>query len=264
MFSYDLVARHHLLLGDEGLLESCVRHREASAIPAAEATRLLMNRCSGLLFARERLDRPHFAPADADFVRRNIAKAELGFGDALLAANQLYDWSCRVRQRRLERLAKAEGSDWLAGLASAHAKGVDFKLHPVLSSEPRSELREALARVSTAGLKVWLHLEERRLGCRFSSAGAYAESPIRKCPGGAPGWNLLVNFQALGPRPLLQGRPFLHPRESILNALPLLLWEPEALASPALLRRLQTGLATRASNFAGLVAAYRAIWSRVS
>mgnify|MGYP006142135189 CR=1 FL=1 len=42
---------------------------------------------TGLLFARERLDRPHFTAADADFVGRNLAKARLALGDAVLAVS---------------------------------------------------------------------------------------------------------------------------------------------------------------------------------
>src|SRR5665213_289522 len=66
MFYYDAVMGHRMLFGDESDLANCSHHREAQLIPPAEATRLLMNRGSGLLFAREKLLRRPFTEADAD------------------------------------------------------------------------------------------------------------------------------------------------------------------------------------------------------
>src|SRR5690606_26068981 len=54
MFSYDLLSGHRRLVGRDDLFDGCEHHTVAEDIPLAEATRLLMNRCSGLLFARER------------------------------------------------------------------------------------------------------------------------------------------------------------------------------------------------------------------
>jgi hypothetical protein len=45
------------IIGNEPLLAGCEHHRAADKIPPYEATRLLMNRSSGLLFAWERLRR---------------------------------------------------------------------------------------------------------------------------------------------------------------------------------------------------------------
>ena len=99
MFYYDLVMGHHRLWGAESLLADCAHHCAAERIPLAEATRLLMNRCSGLLFAREQLFREPFPLEAADFVGRNHAKAQLALGDVVLTAHQQYHWSCRERAR---------------------------------------------------------------------------------------------------------------------------------------------------------------------
>ena len=104
MFYYDLVMGHHWFAGDDTLLAGCEPHRDAAQIPLHEATRLLMNRCSGLLFAKARLAKPDFTADDADFVGRNLAKAQLAFGDVLLTAHGQYHWSCQERHRRLEQL----------------------------------------------------------------------------------------------------------------------------------------------------------------
>src|SRR3989442_3228826 len=114
MFYYDLVTRHHRLWGDEALLAGCDHHRDGGRIPLYEATRLLMNRCSGLLFAKERLQRDRFTHDDADFVSRNLAKAQLAFGDAVLTVNGQYHWSCRERHQRLMNLSVPDDLPWLA------------------------------------------------------------------------------------------------------------------------------------------------------
>ncbi len=100
MFSYDLVSRHRIILGDNSVFENCGHHLEASAIPLSEATRLMFNRCSGLLLARELLQRDALAGNDADFVGRNLAKMQLALGDAVLTAFGQYHWSTRERHRR--------------------------------------------------------------------------------------------------------------------------------------------------------------------
>src|SRR5947199_6504474 len=105
MFYYDLVSGHRLVHGTDEWLGQCEHHRAAHRIPLHEATRLLMNRCSGLLFAQERLARVPFSAEDADFVGRNLAKAKLAFGDVVLAMRGQYHWSCRERQKRLKKLA---------------------------------------------------------------------------------------------------------------------------------------------------------------
>ena len=53
MFSYDLVSAHRVVFGSEETFAGCEKHLDAKKIPLSEATRLLFNRCSGLLMVRE-------------------------------------------------------------------------------------------------------------------------------------------------------------------------------------------------------------------
>src|SRR5205085_649743 len=140
MFSYDMALGHRWIVGNDDLFTGCDHHFDAERIPLCEATRLLMNRCSGLLFARERLEKKEFTANDADFTRRNIAKAELALGDALLVAHQLYHWSVRERQSRLATLAAPNLPSWWASMRRLYARGVEFKLHPQRSTESRADL----------------------------------------------------------------------------------------------------------------------------
>lgn len=264
MFSYDLLLGHRMIAGNEAQLARCVHHRRSEAIPLAEATRLLMNRCSGLLFAREKLARREFTAADADFVRRNLAKADLALGDAVLVVHRQYHWSARERHQLLEQLPSVESLPSLPQIRAHHAAGVAFKLHPERSTATREELLAQHTPLVALAREVFLWLESRRLETSFTSATDYALACRNKCPELPAARNLLINAKTLGFRPFLAARAGRHPRERILNALALLLWEPAALTSPRLLTPLQRDLQTGATTFSELMQAYRALWSRVN
>lgn len=265
MFSYDLIAGHRLLSDrvSGARLTGCDQHRSSESIPSSEATRLLMNRCSGLLFARGELERVPFTPAAADFVRRNIAKVQLACGDAVLAACGRYHWSCRERHHRLEQLAASEPSPWLDAVRRHHAAGVDFKLHPVTGGLPRARLIELHREITALALQCWLGLEARRLGRVFPSARAYAEDPGNQCPDTPLFRNFLLNLRANHFRIRARPSPWRHPRQRIFRALALLLWEPAAFTDPRLRNALAMELNAPTPTITAAIAAYRALWSRV-
>lgn len=260
MFSYDLVKGHRQVLGAANLLRGCEHHERANEIPLAEATRLLMNRCSGLLFARQRLDRAECAPDDLDFVARNLAKARLALGDAILTACGGYHWSCRERQRRLAALAPAERIPFLEDIRREHARGVVFKLHPTHTKLSREELAAEHRDLAQLAMRVWLWVESRRLEVPFSSPVDYALHPAAKCPETPAFRNLLVNVRRFGPASALGVAAWRYPRERLLRALPVLLWQPAALGERPVLRRLQRELRTKESAESGLLMAYIALW----
>jgi hypothetical protein len=264
MFSYDLVMGHRWLMGDERLLAGCSHHRDAERIPFIEATRLMMNRCSGLLFSASRLEQSDFTPADADFVCRNIAKAKLALGDALLVMRHEYHWSVRERHARIVALDPAAAMPWLIDVRRHHDAGCEFKLHPVRSSASREALAVEHRYVTELARQVWLWIEQQRMCARFESARGYAESALSKVRDSSRRRNVLVNFRALGFRPLLEGRVTRHPRERILNVLALLLWERTSLGAPDILHFVQRELQTDATRFPALVQAYRELWSKVN
>jgi hypothetical protein len=185
-----------------------------------------MNRCSGLLFARERLNRGTFTRDDADFAERNLAKARLALGDAVLVAFGRYHWSCRERGRRLVALPPPAWMPWFETVGQEHARGIDFKLHPRQSTRSALELRDDLRQLSLLACRVWLWLESLRLKRNFRSAIGYTLHPGNKCPETSPRWNWLVNLRHFGWRALFGPASRRYPRERLLCALPVLLWQP--------------------------------------
>ena len=265
MFSYDLLAGHRFLWGDATVrqLPGCDRHRHSENVPSAEATRLLMNRCSGLLLARAELEHEPFTRAAADFVRRNIAKVQLACGDAVLTACGRYHWSCRERHHRLKRLASSEPSPWLEAVCLHHAVGVDFKLHPTSGGLSRDALIALQREVTALALQCWLVLEARRLGRAFPSVRAYAEDARDKLPGWPRLRSFLLNLQANRFRLRMHPSPWWHPRQRIFRSLALLLWEPATFTDSALHQRLEMELNARAPTLGEAIAAYRTLWRRV-
>ncbi len=263
MFSYDLFAGHRLLWGEPSRLFGCAHHLRAEQIPLSEATRLLMNRGTGLLLAREKLAAESLTSADADFVHRNIAKACLACGDAVLTARGLYDWSCRERHRQLARIARLEPSSWHDTLLQRHAAGVAFKLHPDAQPVSHFALKVLHAEATELMLQCWLWVEQHRLVHPFASARAYAQDPIDKCPETGRARNVILNLRADRFVPHLQPAPWRHPRQRIFHALALLLWEPAAATNAAMRAQLGRELHTDATSVAGFMRAYVALWRRV-
>jgi hypothetical protein len=261
MFSYDLVAGHRLVFGGESVFDGCAHHLDASQIPLSEATRLLFNRCSGLLLASEMLRREELTSDEADFIGRNLAKAELALGDVVLTAFGQYHMSARERNRRLRDIRPPEALLWLGELQKRHARGLEFKMHPSRSWKTRDEFAREHRDVCELARQVWLWLENRRLNQRFQSPRDYALSGLDKCPD-APAWrNYLLTLRTFGLRGALDSLACRYPRTRLLNALVLLLWHGGEGKEPQIVRRLQRELRTSAEDRPGFISAYQQIWS---
>jgi hypothetical protein len=228
MFFYDLVCGHQVTVGAADVLDGCQHHRLAEQIPLHETTRLLMNRCSGLLYAQRQLQHTPFTEEDADFIGRNIAKAQLALGDALLAANGRFHWSCLERHERLQNLALNELVTEMPAIVQGHRAGVEFKLHPKRSAVIQTELMALHSETTAVAWKVWQWIEEKRLAEQFPSPLDYARSPASKCPETKPLKNAVVRALTFGPASAFSSDRFRYPRESLLRVLSLLLWNQES------------------------------------
>jgi len=260
IFSYDLVSGHQIVFGNQSVFAGCEFHSDATRIPATEATRLLLNRCSGLLLARELLLKESLTLEESDFVGRNLAKAQLALGDALLAAEGKYHWDCLERARRLRELEPKTTGLLLEQILPHHAAGVHFKLYPVRETAPVEQLRRKHTELTSLALKEWLWIENQRLQADFADLREYSLSCVDKCVGGALWRNLLLNIKTFGAAATLDRNSPRYPRERLLNVLPLLLSDAEAVTEPLTRRHLQNQLHTTAEDWSGLVAAYKQLW----
>jgi hypothetical protein len=268
MFSYDLVAGHQLVCGQPNIFRGCEHHLTARSIPLSEATRLLFNRCSGLLLVGEKLSagashpgsRPQFSTDDADFIGRNLSKAKLALGDALLVVYGNYHWSCRERNRRLAQLSVPERPPYFSEIKKLHTEAMEFKLHPSRSSDAAHDFELAYRELSRICSELWLWLESIRLQQPFFTARDYSLYRASKCPESSAWRNCLLNLRTFGLKAIIDALAWRYPRERLFNALPLLLWEQSAPTEPALQRLIQRQLHTAASDWAGWVAAYKSIW----
>lgn len=287
IFSYDLVSGHKVIFGSEALFEGCRNHLDSSAIPLSEASRLLLNRCSGLLLAREILTRaaldhtvetrnssPQQADSpisksflelssdEADFIGRNLAKAQLSLGDSVLVAFGQYNWSCIERVRRLRVLVPDQELEWFEAVQTHYEAGATFKLEPLRVSKPLSQFETEHCELGALAMKVWLWLENRRLGSKFESIREYALNSRVKCHGTSAWQNYLLSLRSFGAKAALAPLSFRYPRERLLNALSLLLWNGEVARESGIIRHLQTQLVTDAADWNGLVTAYKKLWAR--
>ena len=267
MFTYDLIAGHHTIIGGPDIFQDCSHHQNANAIPLSEATRLLFNRCTGLLLVREKLSGAgssfgpqQLSPKDADFIGRNLAKARLALGDAVLAVHGKYHWSCRERNRRLIQLSLSEPPPNFAEIKKHHDPGVAFKLYPRPSSGHLDEFEALHLELSRLSSDLWFWLESIRLQEPLFTPRDYSLFPSNKCPETRAWRNYLLSLKTFGLKAFIDALAWRYPRERLFNALPLLLWEPEPSAQPAVRLLLQKQLCTAATDWAGWVAAYKNIW----
>jgi hypothetical protein len=260
MFSYDLVAGHRVVFGEETLFDGCEHLLRAEQIPSHEATRLLFNRCSGLLLVKDLLRNETLTPEQADFAGRNLAKAELAFGDVVLTLLGFYHWSCLKRNERLRRLNVPEELPWLAEVQARHSAAVEFKLHPQKSLLSKREFEERHAQLTDLAEQIWIWLERWRLSRPLGSPREYAMANWSKCPETASWRNLLVNLKTFGPRAIVGAGALRYPRERLLNALSLLLWDKQALTEDAARKCLRRNLLVSNNDWSELLRAYRQIW----
>jgi len=261
-FLHDLAHAHRILIGTPHLSTGWGHHREAESIPLHQVTHLLFQRFSGLLFASQRLHRAELTEDDADQVHRKLARVELALGDAVLAAHGQYHWSSVERHQRLGSLQTPEPIPNLSLIYEMHAWGMAHGFRPTRAQGTRESLQRRLTTLVSVARDLWLWLEGRRLGQKFRTAEGYAGSTVNKCPD-VPAWrSALMACRFLGGLPSSVRRRLAHPRQRLLHALALILWEPAVFNTPRLRERLSRELRHPARTFAEASGAYAELWKK--
>ena len=122
----ELKRGYHLVCGED-LLAEYLPEFPAEKLPFSEACRLILNRGMGLLFAGEKIANDS---DETDFILRNIYKAILGAGDAMLISHGTYRWKIS------ERLTLIEKSDMPECWKQLYREAVEFKHTPHRKLKP--------------------------------------------------------------------------------------------------------------------------------
>lgn len=182
LFFFDLASRSHLVAAlppDSWSVPE--RYLDPALVPPEETTRLLFNRGSGLHFASSRLKNEPWTESDRYFVQRNQAKAALALGDAVLAGQGLYHWSCRERAERLQNHLPVP-PPLFEEVRAQHITGVAFKLHPQHPEQSRAELIARQHEITHLWLQLFLWWEGRRLHQTYASPEEYLRESKRLLP----------------------------------------------------------------------------------
>jgi hypothetical protein len=214
----DLLNGHIVLDGPDDILTSNAPAELNNPLPLIEASRLLLNRGAGLLWAM-RVVRGVEPETDEDFARRNFYKCQLALGDAMLIAYGNYVASYRARGRHF------------ACLATEHKEVSDFKIEPLYStallfkffpdeiSSAQPNLKQ-LSELASIWGSVFLHIERMRTGKTFFSLDEYVRWKGLREPEQNTTDRLLRNLI----RNLQNGNFSLrYPREKLFRTLPPLL-----------------------------------------
>lgn len=222
MMFFDLVSAHNVVMGEADYLTPYQSLLNAANLDPVEATRLLWNRGSGLLFARVDLA----SGSNLDVVHRNQSKAKIALGDALLTLRGKYAAYVRDRQRILQEEANVDPR-----IVVLHEIGTRFKLRPT-PTPSKVELEATQEELTDFWRQCFLEVEEGRLGRSFKTVKEYANYSGMLFPETSRPKNLLLALRDRMKRcgglcPMAD-----YPRGALQRAL-LLLLEPEIDSSSA-------------------------------
>ena len=156
--------RGYRLVCGEDLPAEYLPEFPAEKIPFSEACRLLLNRGMGLWMAGDKI--AHNSP-ETDFIMRNIYKAILGAGDAMLIADGTYRWQLSERQ---EVIAASGLPDlW----KDFYREAVEFKHAP--HRQVKADMAEFCCRVREFFRAAMLHCAKAENG------GSLAEFLHKRC-----------------------------------------------------------------------------------
>ena len=119
--------RGYFTVCGEDLLEKYLPEIPPELLPFSEACRLFLNRGMGLLLAGEKIAENS---QDADFILRNLYKAIIGTGDAILISHGTYRWKITERLKRFQHTRLPDS--W----KELYHEAVNFKCAPHREMKP--------------------------------------------------------------------------------------------------------------------------------
>ncbi len=155
---YDMRFGHKTILGDANYVPSLTRFC-AERIPSRDALRLLVNRGTLLIINEQLLEEDNGIDEHRRRITRNIMKAIIGYGDALLYFLGAYHWSYVERQTRIR--ARGDVSEAFRAL---YDEAAEFRFQPDYERYRSRDLRAWMVELRGVLEPVHRMCEERRLG----------------------------------------------------------------------------------------------------
>ena len=208
----ELLAGNRIIYGDSSVL-SGVPRLQWRELPWREGARLLLNRGTGLLLSRRRMQNPE----EKEFIRRNLHKAALGCGDALLIAHHAY------RKTGMERLDSLRDTGVSEELSSFYKTALRYKYSPFMpEAEDLPERLHDMTTLWNASVCVFSHTVT---GCNNANTADAVSALLhcRKENSGSFLRNTLLSLRYPGSK-LLPLRE--HPRLKLLGSLAAVLNTP--------------------------------------
>lgn len=157
---YDTRFGHKTILGDAKYVPSRTQFR-LSRIPSRDALRLLVNRGTLLVINEHLLEQEPYDNGHRRRITRNIMKAIIGYGDALLFFLGDYHWSYVERKRRMEQRTDVD-----EGFRALYDEAAEFRFKPDYARYQSRDLKAWLSELRATLEPLHRFCEEKRLGAQ--------------------------------------------------------------------------------------------------
>ncbi len=214
---YNLIYGHKLLYGPSCFFQSYREFYPQGRLAEGEASRLLWNAGTELYFAQKALEKKK----DALWVRQIHEDLKLSLGDSLTISHHYYSPLAKARHATLLEIPLPY--TWGSSVTALHREGLAFKLYPHYDALSWKNLQRENKLLRDLWEKVFLYLEEKRLGRPFISLLEYAKETARLFPEIPWKVNVGVAFYELLKRHSCLKPIFDTPRASLFKTLAALL-----------------------------------------
>ncbi len=221
----ELKEGHHVIFGPDDILKN-IPDFDTTSPPLEECVRLFMNRGIGLLLARQKLETGDaLDQLDYEFVVRNIRKAQLAMGDALLFLRGCYSPSYLERRTRFRSLSLEDVPEG-GRLRLYYEEALDFKLRPSHDGPTGVALKAWHDEITRFYEGIFLWFEQHRLAAPDLTWDSYQHRSRRLASHGILEnvKNVFRNLRVKTPHLTMEQNLFLHPRDRVLAYLPAILF----------------------------------------
>jgi hypothetical protein len=219
LFNYEFKYGHIVSWGPKGLLDVMPEY-EGSRIDVFEAVKLLLNRGVGLLLSEQKLAAGELDEAGNEFVTRNIYKAIMAIGDALLMCEGIYHWSY-VRRLELMKSISSRQSVKESGIYQGYLDSMEYKLRPKRNIFDQQQLAAMLEEVKGGLMRMFYITAAKAYPAK--KAGDYRMFAEKMFDTGCLctiAKNKLLNLKAFGFAGINFRWFFKYPRQRLLFCLP--------------------------------------------